>query len=145
MIAQVGLRNAFNSVSRNAVVSTVQQVCPILPWVSYTLSCCSHLYFGSFLLSSSSGVQQGDPMCPMLFSLVIHLVVHQLSLVLRVNVSAWYLDDGTIAGTQQGVCTALHTINSLGPPRGLTMNTCKTFLGGKTWPSTLLSAFSYPS
>ena len=136
MIAQVDLSNAFNRVSRFAVVSAVQQVCPsILPWVVYTLSCRSHLYFGSFLLSSSSGVQQGDPLGPMLFALAIHPVVRQLSLVPGVDVSAWYLDDGTIAGTQQGVCSALHAITSLGPPRGLTMNTCKTSLW---WPNLAL-------
>ena len=136
LIAQVDLSNAFNRVNRCAVVSAVQEICPsILPWVSYTLSCRSHLYFGSFLLSSSSGVQQGDPLGPMLFALAIHPLVRQLSLLPGVDVSAWYLDDGTLAGTQQGVCSALHAIHTFGPARGLTMNTSKTSLW---WPNLAL-------
>ena len=136
MVAQVDLSNAFNRVSRHAVLAAVQDVCPsILPWVAYTLCCRSHLYFGSFLLSSSSGVQQGDPLGPMLFALAIHPLVRQLSSVPELDLSAWYLDDGTLAGSQQGVCSALHALHASGPQRGLVMNTGKTHLW---WPNLAL-------
>ena len=67
LLAQVDLNNAFNRVSRHAVLQAVETICPtILPWVGYTLCCRSHLYFSKFLLHSSFSVQQGDPLGPML-------------------------------------------------------------------------------
>ena len=73
------LSNAFNKVSRLAVVFAVREVCPtILPWVSYTLCCKSHLYFSQYLLAYTSGVQQGNHLGRMLFALVIHPFVRQL-------------------------------------------------------------------
>ena len=120
VVAQVDLSNAFNQVSRHAVLAQVEAVCPsILPWVAYTLGCRSHLYFGEYLLSSSSGVQQGDPLGPMLFALAIHPLVCQLSTIPGIDISAWYLDDGTLVGSQQGVCSALHALHNLGPARPL--------------------------
>ena len=82
-------------------------------------------------LLPSSGVQQGDPLGPLLFALGIHPLVRRLSSIPGVDLSAWYLDDGTIAGSQQGVCTALHNIRDLGPLLGLHLNTSKTTIW---WP-----------
>ena len=62
LLANVDLSNAFNRVSQAAVLQAVELVCPtILPWVALTLCHRSHLYSKTFFLSSSSGVQQGDP------------------------------------------------------------------------------------
>ena len=46
----------------------------------------------------------------MLLALAVHPLVRQLSLVLEVDLCAWYLDDVTLAGSQQGVFSALHAI-----------------------------------
>ena len=39
----------------------------------------SHLFFGNFLISSQAGVQQGDPLGPFLFCLVLQVLVSKLS------------------------------------------------------------------
>ena len=133
LLAQVDLSNAFNRVSRAAVLRAVESICPtILPWVALTLCCRSHLYFGPFLLSSSSGIQQGDPLGPLLFALTIHPLVCQLSSIPRVDISAWNLDDGMLKGSQQGVFNALHLLHSSSTHHGLFLNTHKTHMW---WPN----------
>jgi hypothetical protein len=52
-----------------------------------------YLFFGNHLISSSVGVQQGDPCGPMICSLAIESII--LSLDSQLNI--WYLVDGTLA------------------------------------------------
>ena len=72
IVAQVNLYNDFNRVKCHVVLPTIQEVSlTILLWVAYTRGCRGHLYFGGLILSSSSGLQQGDPLGPSLFTLLI--------------------------------------------------------------------------
>ena len=64
----------------------------------------------------------------MLFALAIHPLMRQLSTIRGIDLCAWYLDDGILAGTQHGVCATLHALHSPGPERGLFLNTRKTCL-----------------
>ena len=103
MIAQLDRINAFNCVSRQATLAAVHEACPyILSWTPYAMCSCSHLYFVSYLLSSSFGVKHGNPRSPMFFTLAIHPHVSQLSSVPDVDLFALNLDDGTLASSQQG-------------------------------------------
>ena len=52
------------------------------------------------LIWSDSGVQQGDPYGPLLFSLAIHDIASSM----KSNFNVWYLDDATIAGDPRSVC-----------------------------------------
>ena len=52
------------------------------------------------LIWSDSGVQQGDPLGPLLFSLAIH----DIAASMNSNFNVWYLDDATIAGDARSVC-----------------------------------------
>jgi len=54
----------------------------------------SFLAFGENNIHSQRGVQQGDPLGPFLFSLVIQPLISSLTS----QFNAWYLDDGTLAG-----------------------------------------------
>ena len=64
----------------------------------------------------------------MLFALAIHPFVCHLSTIPGIDIFAWYLDDGTLVGSQLGVCSTLHALHNLGPARGLFMSTRKTHL-----------------
>ena len=59
----------------------------------------SHPFCGEYYLKSAEGVQQGDPLEPLLFCLTIHTVVAQLRSEFRVI----YLDDGSIGGLFEDV------------------------------------------
>ena len=52
------------------------------------------------LIWSDSGVQQGDPLGPLLFSLAIHDIASSM----KTNYNVWYLDDATIAVDPRSVC-----------------------------------------
>ena len=60
-------------------------------------------------ISSESGVQQGDPLGPLLFALVLHMLVASLEAddeCFDLLLQAWYLDGGALAGSHPAV---LHT------------------------------------
>ena len=65
--------NAFNSIRRDSMLEAVTLSCPdLLPFVTSAYGSSSHLWLGDRLLSSEEGVQQGDPLGPLLFCITIH-------------------------------------------------------------------------
>ena len=77
----VDLPNAFNLVSRNAFLHGVQEHLPsLLAWIS---SYCYNgdspcLWTGENFLRSVTGVQQGDPLGPLLFAVALHPLAFEL-------------------------------------------------------------------
>jgi hypothetical protein len=123
-LMKLDLKNAFNVVDRSTMFEAVREVCPnIAAWVEFCYSGSSILYLGDHHLESASGVQQGDPLGPLLFSLVLQKLVSKLpieddsGLALKLNV--WYLDDGTLVGTPDALIRAFTIITTEGPPLGL--------------------------
>ena len=93
--------------------------------VTSFLNCCpgchgSHciLWHHKGTISSQSGVQQGDPLGPMLFALILQTLVSSIEAddeCFDLSLNLWYLDDGMLAGEKSAVVRALHLTEELGP------------------------------
>ena len=70
----------------------------------------------------SKGVQQGDPLGPLLFSLVLLDFMNSIDVPTDISLKLWYLDDGTFAGTRPAVAELLELFCNHGPSFGLTLN-----------------------
>ena len=100
----------------------------LLPWASWCYGSQPYLWHPLGHLTSESGVQQGDPLGPLFFSLVLHKVIAAIDAdddCLRLILQAWYLDDGVLAGPKHAVLRALSIIEDLGPSLGIFINSSK--------------------
>ncbi|GJV80376.1 putative reverse transcriptase domain-containing protein [Tanacetum coccineum] len=101
--------------------------CPAIScWVEFCYSKPTRLYIGEHTLWSCQGVQQGDPLGPLLFSLVLHPLICKIKDSFSPSLHAWYLDDGTIVGDTLVVGNVLEVIMEDGPGCGLHLNVDKT-------------------
>ncbi|GKB78774.1 putative reverse transcriptase domain-containing protein [Tanacetum coccineum] len=76
--------------------------------------------------------EQGDPLGPLLFALILHPLLHNIKDSCKLLLHAWYLDDGTIFGDSEEVAGVLDIIKVSGPGLGLKLNIKKTEI---FWPS----------
>ena len=91
---KVDFENAFNSIRRDKLLESVKNdfEC-VFPFLYQCYSQDSILTFNGTRLKSAEGIQQGDPLGPLCFSLCLQGLVSSLSSAFNV----WYLDDGTLA------------------------------------------------
>ena len=112
VLLKLDFRNAFNSIRRDKMLEAVQHLAPsIYPFVHSVYSS-SSLFWSDKIIQSSEGVQQGDPLGPLLFCLTIQ---HVCSL-LKSELCIFYLDDGTLGGVLSDV---LHDIEVIKKEAGI--------------------------
>ena len=101
-------------------------------WVLDCYSHPAHLFFGSIVLQSMAGVQQGDPLGPLLFSLVLHPLASKVQTEFpHLDLCVFYLDDGVIIGDIGDVYQVFQLIQQNGPALGLHLNVKKNEIW---WP-----------
>ena len=123
---KVDFKNAFNCVDRSSFLASVHSSLPgLYPWVEWCYSEPSVLLYNhSDIISSSCGVQQGDPLGPLLFSLALLPIVEEIQ-ALSPRLNLWYLDDGVIVAPPEILQKAWDIIRSRGPSIGLFPNATK--------------------
>ena len=125
VLLKLDFSNAFNRISRCQVLeSAVMHFPGLARWVTWCYQQPSALRFGDTMIPSAGGVQQGDPLGPLLFATAIH----QLTQDLRagpLDLALFYLDDGIIAGDVASVGAALSHIQTRGVELGLALNAAK--------------------
>ena len=126
ILVKLDFKNAFNLVSRQAVLDSAALRFPALTrWVIWCYKQPSELHFGQTHLLSAGGVQQGDPLGPLLFASALHPLALELSQG-PLDLAFFYLDDGVIAGDVAAVCAALAHIQTRSAHFGLHLNLDKS-------------------
>ena len=119
IILKIDMKNAFNCVERDIMLSAVKEQIPELFamfWQAYRNP--SKLFYGTDTILSQRGAQQGDPGGPLLFSLAIHQFVKFLSS----SFNCFYLDDGTLADDPTTVLSDFKDIIEKSKRIGLEIN-----------------------
>ena len=120
---KVDFTNAFNTLRRDKMLSAVEEMVPeILPLVHSSYASPSLLYWGDRTVVSAEGVQQGDPLSPLLFCLSIYHMTTQLASDFKV----FYLDDGSLGGNCDNVLNDLETVGTMASDLGLQLNKSKS-------------------
>ena len=128
--------NAFNCASRSEVIASTEEVCPILlPFVLMLYAMASVLTFGVFIILSCLGVQQGDPLGPPLYCLVLARLWRSVKVTVAAVLGrpfdeafdffAWYLDDGTGGASLVALRAVFDALLADGPRFGIHVNRAK--------------------
>jgi hypothetical protein len=160
-LIRVDLMNAFNVVDRSHILRQVQLHFPTLYNISrLCLGSISALSYNGHRIDSAGGVQQGDPLGPLLFCLGLQTLTSIIASRLGSSLllSKFYLDDGVVIirpdpASSQPITAenVLQLIEDEGAPYGLILNRSKSIcvpitdnfklLGSPVGNSTFVSAF----
>ena len=93
---KIDFQNAFNIVSRQALLEECHTHFPeLLPWASWCYGQHPMLFHPMGTISSETGVQQGDPLGPLFFCLVLHKLVATIASdeeASHLLYHKWYMD-----------------------------------------------------
>jgi ubiquitin C-terminal hydrolase len=144
---KIDLSNAFGNLNRQWLLGVVREHFPEMS--IYVNAVCedSDTFFAGHKVACVSGLQQGDPLSPMLFCIGLAVLHEEVLTSLTRNVtedsrpssgttpnphfhrdiqSIWYIDDGIICGPAPIVGEYLRSFNEIGSPKGFLINGDKT-------------------
>ena len=122
VLVQLDFSNAFNSLHRRAILDAIATRAPQLyRYCNTAYAAPSLLIFGDFEISSEEGIQQGDPLGPLLFCLCLQPILESIIEPLLIG----YMDDLTFGGPAPMTAQAVEDIQRLGEPLGLHLNPSK--------------------
>ena len=120
-ILQIDFCNAFYSIKRSEMLKTVASSMPGI--AAFTNSCYSlhsQLFYNKFAVSSESGIQQGDPLGPLIFSLTLWPIIEKIQETSpELQQHSWYLDDGILVGSEDNLIKSWDLLCLPGLDRGL--------------------------
>ncbi|CAK9302743.1 unnamed protein product [Gordionus sp. m RMFG-2023] len=136
VVCKLDFKNAFNSLSKKTFLNIFYEKFLVYArFIEQSYGCRTPLKFGEYTIPSDEGIQQGDPLGPLIFSLGIHNLVHCLKSSFNLDLNIWYLDDGTICGPSKNILAAIEYIEKNFLNIGLTLNKAKSeicFLNSNT-------------
>ena len=140
LMLKLDFKNAFNSIHRDHMLHEVLKKVPdVFPLAYSTYHQPSFLFFGNYVIHSCEGVQQGDPLGPLLFCVAVQDLIRSLCSEFCV----FYLDDGTLGGPLDVVSSDLHLLEQMAHQIGLRLNHRKSesICVDDTTRSSILSLF----
>lgn len=126
-LLKLDFKNAFNTVDRARALGASRERFPgVARWAQWVYARPAKLFFGEHILASAAGVQQGDPLGPLLFAATIQPMLERLKAFeangVKLELVAFYLDDGFLAGDLRVVAAALESVRAECVELGLELN-----------------------
>ena len=140
ILLKIDFQNAFNTVKRDAILHKVKEsLLQIFPFVFQAYAQPTDLFFGKESLLSKEGVQQGDPLGPLLFLLAIQDLISDCDS----KFNMWYLGDGTLRENADTVFSDFQKIIQAENSLGLSINPskCKPICLHSNKENTMLEKF----
>ncbi len=132
LFVKIDFEKTFNTVCRDVILEAVTKHFPeLLPYTTSAYEHGSNLRFGSFLVQLKEGVQQGDPLGPLLFCFAIWELLFSLKSELTLD----YLDHVAIGDNTLTVLNDFLFIEKEAAALGLRLNRCKCKVTGHTTES----------
>ena len=140
---KIDMSNAFNNCFRDSFLLRLwKELSEIYSWALWCYHSKGELRFGNHRLQSSGGVQQGDPLGPLRFSLVVLELMDDIGSAGKVPLQLWYLDDSTFIGPRPAIAQLFDLLQSRGSSFGLLLNPTKSEV---FWPSGDKKLLEFPS